>query len=485
MKNARLKPEVLDAALAGLLHDVGKMVQRAKDDPWAPPDDMHDTGQPVHAAWSLYVAGLAPEAYRAALLAGCYHHQPERSLAQNNFLSKLVALADKLSAGERADETKEYKSKKPPEQLLSVFDRVNLNGKDRSSEHFLPLMPLSLGAMKSYINSDKSADANIRDRYEELRLGIETAVKQDVSDGGTYLETILAAMQQYAWCVPSAFYHSAPDVSLYDHSRMTAALAVCMAEFDESQIDDLLAAVHESFKEKDAKPLPDTPVALLIGGDISGIQKFIYTITSKEAAKTLRGRSFYLQLLTEAVLRFVLTELGLPYTNVIYSGGGHFFLLAPVSAKGDLENLRQEITERMYRHHGASLYFALGSSEVPASGFAPGKFPECWGNMHEDLGKAKASRYTELGDAIFEKVFAVPLQGGNPDQTCSVCGADSTNIKEFTDYDETQARRCGMCESFSDEIGSQLTLNRFVALGWQPPHELDVKTASDVLKTFG
>ena len=75
------------------------------------------------------------------------------------------------------------------------------------------------------------------------------------------------------------------------------------------------------------------PVALLIGGDISGIQKFIYTIASKKAAKTLRGRSFYLQLLTEAVLRFVLGELELPYTNVIYAGGGHFFLLAPLISR--------------------------------------------------------------------------------------------------------------------------------------------------------
>ncbi|MBM4425645.1 MAG: hypothetical protein FJ031_00255 [Chloroflexi bacterium] len=47
---------------------------------------------------------------------------------------------------------------------------------------------------------------------------------------------------------------------------------------------------------------------LLIGDDISGIQKFIYTITSKKAAQTLRGRSFYLQLLTEVVMGFVLAD---------------------------------------------------------------------------------------------------------------------------------------------------------------------------------
>ena len=201
---------------------------------------------------------------------------------------------------------------------------------------------------------------------------------------------------------------------------MTAALAVCMAGMAEGEIDTLVDATRIALQKK--KELPDTPVAILIGGDISGIQKFIYTISSKKAAQTLRGRSFYLQLLTEAILRSVLRELGLPYANVIYSGGGHFFLLAPVDAKERLPEIRKMVTQKMLQHHGTSLYFALGSAEVPASGFKAGKFPEYWSKMHADLGRAKQQRYTELGQAIHGAIFSVPETGGNPDDTCSVCG---------------------------------------------------------------
>jgi CRISPR-associated protein Csm1 len=74
---------------------------------------------------------------------------------------------------------------------------------------------------------------------------------------------------------------------------------------------------------------PEEPVALLIGGDLSGIQRFLYAISSEGAAKSLRGRSAYLALLADAAVEFLLRELDLPPTQVVYRSGGHFYLLAP------------------------------------------------------------------------------------------------------------------------------------------------------------
>jgi CRISPR-associated protein Csm1 len=480
--------DVLNAALAGLLHDVGKLVQRAQLDPWRTPEGIAQEGQPVHAAWTQYfVEYIIPQRWKSAGLAGAYHHHPEKSPAQDKSLSKLVALADKLSAGERADALE--KSAKPPRQLLTIFDRVSLQElSPLKAEHYLPLQPLAL--QESVIFPKESVDADTEgNAYQTLVDGLEEAAKQDIKDGETYLENLLSAMQRYTWCVPSAYYHAIPDVSLYDHSRMAAALAVCLAERPADEISSLLGAVERDFKREPQAgddELLMHPVALLVGGDISGIQNFIYTISSKGAAKMLRGRSFYLQLLTEAIMRYVLRELELPYVNVIYSGGGHFYLLAPVSAEVRLKKIQAEISKILFTQHGVDLYLALGSSLVPTSGFRAGEFPKYWQRMHNQLTNAKNRRYAELDQEMYGMVFSVTETGGNPDATCKVCDDDRRSVSQWAEL-ETQDKICTLCRSFAEDLGKKLPQARFLALKLGPP-DRNIKltnTALEILKAFG
>ncbi len=480
----KLVDNVWQAALAGLLHDVGKVAQRAQSQPWLAPSDTPTEGQPVHAAWSVrFIAGM-PEPYRAAALPGAYHHAPERSPARDKHLSELVALADKLSAGERADPEPDA-SKIPPRQLVTIFDRLALGGRQPRAENYLPLAPLRLSHDTLFPARAQDESAQ-RDAYGKLYGELEGAARENIADPQTYLENMLAAMQKTTWCVPSAYYHSIPDVSLYDHARMTAALAACLANWDALAVRELLDAVERDFH---AKPQPgdtailDKPVAVLIGGDISGVQDFIYTLSSKGAAKTLRGRSFYLQLLSEAILRYVLRELGLPYTNVIYSGGGNFFLLAPVSVAGGLSTIRQDVTRTLLMHHGTALYLALGQTVVPARGFRRGAFKEHWDAMHRAIGEAKQKRYIELGDELYARVFEPLKHGGNQENTCAVCGDESENVSLL----EEEGRRdkiCPLCASF-EKLGGRLTNATFVVLGFSAPQETVRGDASSALRAFG
>ena len=102
-----------------------------------------------------------------------------------------------------------------------------------------------------------------------------------------------------------------PDVSLYDHLISTAALAVCIYEYlkEKNELDKVRLGDD------------DTPV-LLLGGDLSGIQSFIYDVISTNAAKNLKGRSFYLQMLVDNLLQQLLEELGLSNSQVVYASGG-------------------------------------------------------------------------------------------------------------------------------------------------------------------
>lgn len=482
----------IDAAIAGLLHDIGKLEQRARVDPWNPAPGVEGTMGPVHATWTAYFCqNYLPKRFQGPALAGAYHHRPDASPAQDQSLSRLVALADKLSAGERSDPTADYPQKQPPQQMISIFDMVALAGKPRQDGfHYLPLAKLALKDRVIFPSPVEAANDQAA-AYDDLRQDFEQAARDDPGDDQAYLENLLSALQRTAWCVPSAYYHSLPDVSLYDHSRMTAALAVCLSEKPAGEIQNLLEAVAQDYRRKiddkipaEGQALLETPVALLIGGDISGVQKFIYTLSSKGAAKTLRGRSFYLQLLTEAVMRYVMRQLEIPATNVIYSGGGHFYLLAPISAKGKLGQVQEYVTAMLLKYHGISLYLALGCVEIPASGFGKGKFPDYWDRMHAELVIAKQQRYTELGDDLYVKVIKPKPHGGNQENTCAVCGEERGKSYPLEEG-EAGAKICSFCASFADSIGKHLPHCGFVGLGFGQPQAGSGETAMDVLRAFG
>lgn len=75
----------------------------------------------------------------------------------------------------------------------------------------------------------------------------------------------------------------------------------------------------------------DTKSLLFIGGDISGIQKFIYNISSKKAAVSLKGRSAYLVEYTERICNGLL-QIPLiadcSRKEIIYCSGGKFYVIA-------------------------------------------------------------------------------------------------------------------------------------------------------------
>lgn len=480
---------VLKAALAGLLHDVGKVAQRASTRPDVPPSGHEDAAPPVHAAYSqAFIQNHVPQKYHKYALHGVFHHDAQKSQAADKSLSQLVELADKLSAGERADEPAQEQEGKFPQQMVSIFERIAVHRPRKKSDFaYLPLHELKLSEEGLFPSTQVEASPSLA--YQKLLQGLQQEAERRVDHDEAYLENLHQAFMRYTWCVPSAYYHNIPDVSLYDHSRMTAALAACMADWPSDKVEVLLGAVRRDFygqaTEKDQQLL-EQPTALLVGGDISGVQDFIYTISSKGAAKTLRGRSFYLQLLTEAVLRFVLRKLELPYTNVIYTGGGHFFLLAPLSSYEKLDELRREISLRLIYMHRHALYLALGNTIVPAKGFRVGNFKQYWNEMHADLSRRKQQRYVELGDELYDWVFKPPDIGGNPNETCSVCGDDRLPVSKLEEEEAEEHRICSLCASFERELGKKLPQARFLALGVAPPKPLGkYDSALAALESFG
>jgi CRISPR-associated protein Csm1 len=245
------------------------------------------------------------------------------------------------------------------------------------------------------------------------------------------LERLLYALQRHAWCLPSPL----SAVSLYDFARTHAAIAAARAMHDDT--------------------------VFLLGGDLSGVQAFLYTLTADGATKQLRGRSFYLQLLTDACARFMLTQAGLPLTNLLYSGGGRFYLLLPGIINGQpaaawLATQRVALSAFLLRRHQGELYLALGGQPLPDRDLVsdpddPGAFQRAWGRVNEDINRAKRRRFAELEQADVLTLFAPQGNGGNATPSCAVCGYQGTPDEYVAIPDDPQHRqRCHLCHSFED-----------------------------------
>lgn len=463
------------AALAGLLHDVGKFWQRAatgRDQPLASGyesfrrldgEPYHAFGRHgAHATWSAaFVQQYVPEILHDIGYAVLYHHNPQ------DVLSKVVALADRLASGERADETD-----KQPRNLLSIFCQIGQDDGQRPQAAYLPLHPLALEQGTLFPSSKYQDDSAAYTALWEA-FARDAEALRDLGDIPAYLESLFHLLYRYTWCVPSAYYRSTPDISLYDHSRVTAAVAACLADQDEQTLDLLLSG-----RQKDDA----IPLAYLLEGDISGVQKFIYTITSKGAARGLRGRSFYLQLLTEAIAHYILREMGLPITNLIYAGGGHFYLLAPPGEIGQIPAIQRTLDRLMLTHHDGALYVALGCAELRAADFQADAFSAKWREVSQDVARAKRRRFADDPD-----IFEPRGHGGNEERECQVCHAERPDVRPRNPErdEEEPVRKCDLCASL-EELGRSLGHADYLILGVIPPQE-DIPRGDwrDVLAALG
>ena len=430
------------AALAGLLLDIGVFAQRAGA----------ERGTDAGTRHSL-VREFVPERWWADLAPVIEGRQPQERL------SRLVALADRLSAGERTREPQDG-----ARQLMSVFCRLQTEEGSVPAEdaRYWPLAPLA--CREDVLFPDEPwPDERVSEAYARLLEGFAKGARElaachtgDDANLAAYLEGLLLLMQRYTWCVPSAYSLARPDVSLYDHSRTTAALAACLQETPDARLDGLLGGPRNG----------DEPVALLIGGDISGVQEFIYTIIARRAASGLRGRSFYLQLLTEAIAWFVVRNLGLPSVNVIYQGGGGFYLLARAGDGATLDEIRRQISHVLLAHHRGDLYVALEAVPLVCADFYEGRISARWEELGGALQRAKQRRFAELDADTLAAVFSPQGDGGNEALQCQVCGREHPGTREHREEDQAEGegvRKCPQCDSY-EELGRALRQARYLWL---------------------
>ena len=196
------------------------------------------------------------------------------------------------------------------EALQSILTNI---GQGVEAKYFKASILRASTAMFAEHTSPLAVDEHVKDALEGLKFIESKSTKNKVE----YAYTLFHWLFAYGSRVRKKSSNF-QDVSVFDDNRIEAAKIAC--------------GNPEAYS--------------LLKGDISGIQKFIFSNidtsqvqATQGLAKKLRGRSFSIALFTDMVAEIVINELGLQQANIIFAGGGHFTLLIPSLSEEEEQEL--------------------------------------------------------------------------------------------------------------------------------------------------
>ena len=370
-----------------------------------------------------------------------YHHKDylQKAKLDKNDLAYIVYEADNIASGmDRRENEGEEKGFDPKLNLDSIFS-VFYSDKEIQVANKYPLIYKDINKAFNYPRKDIFLATN--SNYEALLNKIKSHfITKDISQ--ISINQLLQILEEGFSYVPSSTNRAEVcDISLYVHSKITSAVASCMKlYFDEQQIQDYKKYCFNSGN----KIFRNEKIYLLVSGDISGIQDFIYTIPSKGALKTLRGRSLYIDLLLEEFIDEYLEQIGLSRANVLYSGGGHFYILAPniEDIKKSIDKLQAKMNRWLMENIGINLYLAIGTAECSANNLMKS---EAQGNLFAIVNKKlkddKTIRYSKDEDFL-EHIFNVEKEKDTAKKECNIC---HNLVDKLWKYNSDEEIACEFC----------------------------------------
>jgi CRISPR-associated protein Cas10/Csm1 subtype III-A len=296
----------------------------------------------------------------------------------------------------------------------------------------VPLAPLDTSQSASLGPRSEDENFSPADLWKEFWTTMRRLPAQSEFD------TFFFLLARQGWNVPGTvsdalspgFEHG---ISVFEQFKAVAALCHCLDPTLEEGVNQ--------------------PISL-IAGDLPGIQRVLYTITAKGAAKTLRGHSAYLQLLSDALVRLALQHLDLPWASVVFSAGGNFMIAAPHSAIQTVESWHDRINQKLLDLHRGELYLALAWSALPARLYAeatsssePSSLVEKRAELQRRLEASKHAAFARLAPAHYAVLFE-PIGDGGGGERCDVCHVEvdgSTQVPES----EGELLLCEQCHSYA------------------------------------
>lgn len=112
--------------------------------------------------------------------------------------------------------------------------------------------------------------------------------------------------------------------------------------------------------------------------------------------KTLRARSFYLEIMMEHIIDLLLDRLQLSRANLLYSGGGHCYLLLANTTETviQIQKFQEELKEWLLRQFQTDLFVAFGYVQCAGNAFRnvpEGSYAELFREMSKMLSSQNST----------------------------------------------------------------------------------------------
>lgn len=177
---------------------------------------------------------------------------------------------------------------------------------------------------------------------------------------------------------------------------------------------------------------------LFVGGDLTGIQKFLYNITSRKAALSLKGRSAFLTKYLEKVCRDIeaaIAGAGDKNYDELYCSGGKFYLITQNTASivEAIDTCAEKIVADLWQEHKGQLginishvAFNESNGEFVVEGHegdANKTSGVLWKYLNAEFARLKNQKFKNLLLEEPAKFFCVQEDGGNT-KICAVTGIE-------------------------------------------------------------
>jgi CRISPR-associated protein Csm1 len=436
--------------VAGLMHDVGKVVHRAGE-------------RRKHFILSkeLIEGFLSKVIDVNNVMDLVFKHHENVS----DGLLGLLVRADHISAMERDIEVGEdgMVDYKPLYRLL----QSPLVAPEKEAENktvYYGLQPLEftegLRTLKP-VQEKTCTEADYENLLDKLKVELES-LKQIYARAGSglaYSVTLAEVLRKYLFFCPSApSVEAEPSNSLYEHSRMVAALSVCL--------------------KRSANGFT------VIYGDVGGIQRFVYgQRVYKGALKSLRGRSLYITMLSDAIAKHLLLTLDLPHVNLIYSSGGNFMLVSELLGEERKKALLQEVNNFLLKRHEGLLRVSLGFADVDLrNGGQRSRISNAIAGALRSARRGKERVFYDLLRDNYE-LFFKPKKARS-DMVCDSCGlevdtkARTQRVQSSVESDEPNL--CSNCEGLV-RLAKEVASAKYLVEVWMDDGYMLSTFSGDVL----